>query len=62
MLDHPGKLVNGYIEDYQDTILSIGDEWRAKQQGEKWKVGTVDLFGLLQKRAEELDDSKELYT
>ena len=62
MLDHPGKLVNEYIKTYRDVTLDIGDQYQARQEGERWKVGTGDLFGLLQKKAEELDDPKELYT
>lgn len=62
MLDHPGKLVNDYIKTYTNAILDIGEEWKLKQDGKRWKVATVDLFGALQRKSEEMNDPKELYT
>lgn len=62
MLDCPDKLSNEDLVTYRDAILKIGDEWRSKQDGERWRIAIVDLFGALQKKAEETNDPRALYT
>jgi hypothetical protein len=60
MLDHPGKLDNDHIRHYRDAVLAIAREWEAKQAGQRWKVGVIDLFGSLERRIEN-DGSPERY-
>lgn len=62
MLDQPPHLTNHQMGLYRDVVLRVGTEWDDKADGAKWKVGTVDLYGVLQDKIAETGLPEALYT
>lgn len=61
MLGDTPAVSNEHTKLYRDAVLQIGAEWQKKQQGERWKLGTIDFFGALA-TARQTGDSTRFYT
>lgn len=46
MLDAEGRTHRALdnTKKYVDTVLQVGKEWQAKQEGKKWRIGTVNMW------------------
>lgn len=46
---------------YCEAVLRVGQAWQKKQDGERWKIGMVDLYRALEE-ARKSGDSRRFYT
>lgn len=60
MRPDPSNVTNERCLLYRQAVLRVGEAWKRKESGQRWKIGSIDLYGMLEK-ARESGDSKRFY-
>jgi hypothetical protein len=46
---------------YRDAVLRVGETFKRQERGQRWKIGTIDLYGVLLE-ASKTGDPGRFYT
>ena len=44
--------------EYCQAVLRVGEGWKKKEEGQRWKVGMVDFYSALEKAREKGDETR----